>query len=154
MEICSSHDLVKIFYDNISVAVHKRSYQQWQYTTNKDHRPSQHQKYLEWTPERIKNWAEKEIGPNTAEVIRLLLASKPNPEINYRKCLGIIRLDKNFDKERIENASKILLRAGIGSNPYQSLQQILKKNLDRELLVEEVPRSFKHENIRGKENFA
>ena len=77
--------------------------------------------HLEWTPERIQNWAEKEIGSNTAEVVRLLLASKPNPETTYRKCLGIIRLDKNFDKGRIENASKILLQAGIGNNPYQSL---------------------------------
>jgi len=154
IEVCASHDLVKIFYDNKSIAVHKRNYQKWQYTTNKEHRPTKHQKYLEWTPERIKAWAEKEIGSNTGKVISLLLNSKPNPEITYRKCLGIIRLSKNFEKDRVENASKILLEAGIGTNPCQSLQQILKKNLDKVMQVEEVASSFEHENIRGKESFA
>lgn len=154
VEICASHDLVKIFYDNKSIAVHKRSYQKWQYTTNKEHRPTKHQKYLEWTPERIKAWAEKEIGPNTGKVVGLLLNSKPNPEITYRKCLGIIRLPKNFNKERVENASRILLESGIGTNPYQSLQQILKKNLDKAIQAEETASSFEHENIRGKESFA
>lgn len=153
VEVCSNSNLVKIFKDGKSIAVHKRSYEKGRYTTVKEHRPKKHQKYLEWTPERIKRWASKEVGPITGELVKRLLDSVPNSEINYRKGLGIIRLGKNYEKERIENASKRLLEAGIGTNPYQSLKKILIRNLDQENLVEELKTSISHENIRGKEYF-
>ena len=153
VEVCASDSLVKIFFDNESISVHKRNYIKGSFTTNKDHRPKSHQKHAGWTPEQIESWARKEIGPITGEVIKNLFKQNPNPETIYRKCLGIIRLPKEYEKERVEKASKKLLDAGIGRNPYQSLKKILERNLEEEHQVEEV-NSIEHSNIRGKEYFA
>lgn len=44
---------VELFHKSQRVAVHVRSYQKGHHTTLSEHRPPAHQKYLEWTPERL-----------------------------------------------------------------------------------------------------
>ncbi|GAW93220.1 ATPase AAA, partial [Calderihabitans maritimus] len=46
------------------------------------HLPRTHQKYLERTPSRLIHWSET-IGPNTAELVKKILDSRPHPEQGY-----------------------------------------------------------------------
>ena len=73
--------------------------------------PAARQNYLEWTPSRILRWAEK-IGPQTAMLIEKIIATRTHPEQAYRSCLGILRLEKHYPKERLENASLRALKFG------------------------------------------
>ena len=68
------------------------------------------QNYLEWTPSRILRWAEK-IGPQTAMLIEKIIATHSSRQA-YRSCLGILRLEKHYPKERLENASLRALKFG------------------------------------------
>src|SRR5438445_357543 len=104
--------------------------------------------HLEWTPSRIVTWAQK-IGPATAQLVEKIIASRTHPEQAYRSCLGILRLEKHYPKERLEKASKRALK--FGAHSFRSLKNILSSGLDR---VEENDSSAElalgpHENIRG-----
>jgi transposase len=110
--------------------------------------PKSHQKYVEWTPERLLNWAGK-IGPHTAELIKKVMVSRMHPQQGFRSCLGILRLGKSYGEDRLEAASK---RANqIGGRSYKSVESILKNGLDRKPLPGEDPSgsSIDHANIRG-----
>jgi transposase len=139
---------VEAFLKGERVAAHVRSFIPHRHTTLKEHMPPAHQKYLEWTPSRIISWAKK-IGPQTAELIEKIISSRLYPEHAYRSCLGILRLEKHYPKERLEKASGRALKFGALS--LRSLRNILEAGLDR--LEHDEPDSASapkaHENIRG-----
>jgi transposase len=139
---------VEAFLKSERVAAHVRSFVPHRHSTLKEHMPPSHQKYLEWTPSRMVSWAKK-IGPQTAELIEKIISSRVHPEHAYRSCLGILRLEKHYPKERLEKASRRALTFGTLS--FRSLRNILSAGLDR--LDHDEPDSQSapcaHENIRG-----
>jgi hypothetical protein len=93
------------------------------------------------------SWAKK-IGPQTAELVQTIIQSRTYPEQAYRSCLGILRLEKHYPKERLEAASRRALK--FGSLSLRSLRKILSSGLDR--LEPNDPSEcslLDHENIRG-----
>ena len=139
---------VEAFLKGERVATHIRSFIPYAHTTLQEHMPPSHQKYLEWTPSRMVSWAKK-IGPQTAELVQTIIESRTYPEQAYRSCLGILRLEKHYSKERLEKASGRALK--FGSHSFQSLRKILSSGLDR---LEHDDNSSRlslsaHENIRG-----
>ncbi len=139
---------VEAFLKGERVAAHVRSFIPYGHTTLKEHMPPSHQKYLEWTPSRMVDWAKK-TGPVTAELVQKIIRSRTYPEQAYRSCLGILRLEKHYPKERLENAAHRALKFGALS--FRSLRKILSSGLDR--LEHNDPSSQSalpaHENIRG-----
>lgn len=147
VEVRVTQRAVEVLFKGRRVTSHLRSYLKGGHSTRPEHMPKAHQKYLEWTPSRIINWAGK-IGPETEKLVEAILAKKPHPEQGYRACLGIIRLSKAYSNERLEGASRRALEAGILS--YQSLKRILKNNLDTLSLKEQQKLPLiDHDNIRG-----
>ncbi|GAW92111.1 IS21 family transposase [Calderihabitans maritimus] len=147
VEVRATASTVEIFYKGQRVASHQRVYGKGRHQTEPKHLPRAHQKYLEWTPSRLIHWSET-IGPNTAELVKKILESRPHPEQGYRSCLGIMRLSKAYPKERMEAAAKRALT--IGATSYRSLKSILEKGLDRLELTPPVnSNTIHHENIRG-----
>jgi transposase len=141
---------VEVLFKNRRVAVHKRSYVPGVFTTLKEHMPKSHQRYLEWTPSRIINWAGKN-GPNTKKLIVRILENRPHPEQGFRSALGIMRLSRHYNPERVEKASQRAL--AIRAYSYKSVKSILKKGLDQQPLLFEQPEEAQppsHRNIRGR----
>lgn len=139
---------VEILYRGKRVASHPRSHAAYRHTTTTEHMPTSHQAHLEWTPSRLIHWAEG-IGLATAQVVRTILERKPHPEMGYRACLGILRLERAYSKARLEAASERAVHLQTFS--YQSLKSILKHSLDRQLLLESEAAhpGPQHENLRG-----
>jgi transposase len=128
VDVRCSATSIEIFHRGERVAAHARSTRQGGYTTEPGHRPSSHQRHLEWSPERMIRWAAQ-TGPHTAAVVEHILQTKPHPEQGYRACLGIIRLGKRFSPERLEAAcGRALEIRGIS---YRSIESILKNGLDQ-----------------------
>jgi transposase len=130
------------------VAVHVRSFIPHRHSTLTEHMPPAHQNYLEWTPSRIVSWAKK-TGPATAALVQRIIDSRDHPEQAYRSCLGILRLEKHYSPQRLENAALRALKFTALS--FKALRNILENGLDR---LEENPDGLKptlpdHENIRG-----
>lgn len=140
---------VELIYQGEHVASHIRSQTRGSYTTVTEHMPISHQKHLEWTPQRLIDWAAKSGGA-TAAVIEQILHSRTHPQQSYNACFGIMRLGKAHGDERLEAAcQRGLITGAVG---YRHIESILKHGLDQQPLPEatqvelELPQ---HDNLRG-----
>jgi len=79
---------IEAFHKGRRLASHRRSYRKGGFTTLKEHMPKAHQKYAEWTPDRLIRWASK-TGSATAKLIEAILTSRLHPQQGFRSCLGI-----------------------------------------------------------------
>jgi transposase len=147
VEVRLTPSTVEVFHKGVRHVAHPRSYVKGRATTLKEHMPASHRAHLEWTPSRIISWAE-ETGPATAKLVDEIMSSKPHPEMEYRSCLGIIRLSERFGSERMEAASARAVSAGAFS--YKSVKSILSAGLDRiNEQDDERPAIPQHDNVRG-----
>ena len=136
---------VEIFHRGKLVATHLRSLRPYRPTTLAEHMPSSHRRYRDWTHERILREAAA-IGDDTAALVEIILRSRPHPEQGFRSCIGILRLAKRYDAERLDAACARAL--ALGTRSYSSVAAILKNAQDRKAAEPEQPSLF-HENIRG-----
>lgn len=142
---------VQCFYRSQPIALHRRSFKQGKYTTVAEHMPPHHQLYAEWTPERTKKEAST-IGQSTLALVEKLYEVRDHPHIAARVSLGIVRLAKQYTKERLERACQRALVFNLFT--YQSVEAILKNRMDEQALPNnnEVSTNpvteLTHENIR------
>lgn len=142
---------VEILHSHRRIAVHHRLFKKRSVSTVKEHMPSWHKDYSDWSPSRILNWAEI-VGVSCQEICKKIMDSKEHPEQGFRACMGIISLGKRFTKERLENACKRALE--IGGFSYKSIHSILNKGLDmQELSTSTSTINIQHENIRGSDYY-
>ncbi len=146
---------VEVFKGTVRIASHAREHDpRRRYVTNPAHMPASHRAHLEWTPERLVQWAGS-IAEPTATLVETLLASRPHPEHVYRATLGIIGLARRYGNDRVGAACARALAAGAVS--YTSVKSILAENLDRLPLPETAsppPPPPEHDNLRGPDYYA
>jgi transposase len=138
---------IEVFHRGNRVAAHLRSSSDRRHTTVREHMPSSHRRYADWTPERIRRQAG-EIGCNTAALVEIILRERAHPEQGFRASVGILRLVKSYGRDRLESACGRALE--IGARSFTSVNSILKNNLDanRPAAAADGP-SIAHPNIRG-----
>src|SRR5262245_7205898 len=138
---------IEVFHRGARVATHIRSSSNRRHTTVREHMPSSHRRYADWTPERIKRQAS-EIGRNAAALIEIIMRERSHPEQGFRAAVGIIRLARSHGHERLEAACGRALQ--IGARSFTSVNSILKNNLEakRPAPAADGP-SIAHPNIRG-----
>ncbi len=110
--------------------------------------PEKHRKVGEWSPERIVAWAGK-AGPDTAALVKKMMASRQHPQQAFRACLGIMRLGQSYGNERLNAACKRALY--LKTLKYRSVEAILKNGLDRKKPepAQESILPDDHGNVRG-----
>jgi transposase len=145
--------IVEIYHNNRRVASHIRTDKKGEYITEGTHMPHEHRQYLEWTPERIKNWGGK-IGQHTKTMMQRIMESRRHPEQGFRGCLGIIRLSRQYTAERVESACRRAL--AVDACSYRSVKSILERGLDRVGYLQECRQTkpVEHQNIRGSEYYS
>ena len=57
------------------------------YTTVREHMPSSHRRYADWTPEKLRRQAAG-IGPNTGALVEIILRERSHPEQGFRSCVA------------------------------------------------------------------
>jgi transposase len=154
VDIKATAGVIEVYFNGERVCSHVRSRKVNGYTTVKEHMPPSHQRYIEWTPERIIEWAGK-YGPAVKELVEKIIDSKMFPEQAYKRCLGIIRLANRYPHERLNTACERALK--YKSFSYRTVDDILKNNADllpdiNEQTVTRPP--IIHANIRGKQYFS
>ncbi len=148
LEIRATSATLEIYKKGQRLLSHKRSYKEHGYTTVKEHMPPSHQKYLEWTPERIVAWAKK-YGSSVENLVHTILFEREHPEQAYRACLGIIRLGNHYSPERLNLACRRAM--AYHNHSYRAVRTILEKSLDQkeEVITQESASVLSHENVRG-----
>jgi hypothetical protein len=129
LELHAGDSLMQVYFRQQLVASHPRRHRPGM-TTEPGHMPKRHSKHQQWTPGRLKQWAQS-IGPDTLTWISYQLDVKDHPEQAYRLCLGLLSLSR----EQIKSILK--------SNRDQLPEQL---KLASELAQD-------HENIRGPHSF-
>jgi len=144
---------VELFFKGARIASHALRSGRGNYATDDSHFSPAHKSYLEWTPERLINWA-KTFGPQTADLVQRILETRTHPEQGYRSCLGIMRLAKRYPQERMEAACHRAIESGACS--YKSVNSILEKGLDQVPFsgAAKAPTYSRHANLRGPQYYS
>lgn len=138
---------VEVFHRGKRIAAHLRTSSNHKHTTVREHMPSSHRRFADWTPERIRRSAG-EIGRNTGTLVEIILTERTHPEQGFRACIGILRLEKTWGRDRLEAACERAI--AIGARSYGSVVSILKNNLDRHQPATPTDGPvIAHDNIRG-----
>lgn len=137
---------LEVYHDGQRVALHVRSNRKGRATTEAAHMPAAHRAQAAWTPERIEAWAAQS-GPATAALAAAIMAGRPHPELGFRSCLGVLRLEGKYGAARLEAACTRALAAGGAS--YRSVRSILERGLDAAPAGAAAPPALSHANLRG-----
>ena len=140
-----------MYHHNERIASHLRDRTASGYTTKKEHLPSDHQFYLDWSPDFFISKAQQ-IGPYTTQYVERLFTQSGYAETKYKTAMGIVQLTKYFDKRRIEKGCQLAIMHPVSS--YQRLLHILEKGIDQstDLFENQMAQEShipSHENIRG-----
>ena len=144
---------IELLYRGQRVASHPRSLVKGHYSTIPEHMPVTHQRYLEWTPERMIRWAGKS-GEATAAIVEQLLHGRRHPQQAYNACFGLMRLGEGYGNDRLEAACRRALATGAVG--YRHIESMLKHKLDQRPLPETTQTSLQfpdHDNLRGSDYY-
>lgn len=151
LELHASDTLIQLYFRRRAVASHPRS-RTAGITTVPAHMPERHRKHQQWTPERLRQWAET-IGPDAHLWVSNRLQEKAHPEQAYRVCLGLLNLSREYPPERLNGSCRLANREGL--TRLKQIRAILASKRDQ--LQEELPLAVElpqdHTNIRGPKDF-
>jgi len=148
---------LEVFFRGRRIASHPRLWIKGKPSTLKEHMPSHHRHYqeesLEWTPERIINWASK-IGSATAKAVEEIMQAKQHPEQGFRACLGVIRMARTWGNERVEIACQRAL--SLNACSYKYIKLILENGGDhsRPAASKQLSLLTAHNNVRGSQYYS
>lgn len=154
VEVQASEHTVQVYAHGKRIASHPRSHRVGGHTTCAEHMPVHHRAMTGWSADRFLSWSE-EIGVETREVVKHLLAEKRHEQQSYRRVLALLSNAKTYGRERLNNAcGRALL---INSPTRTSVESILKQGLDLQgvetgSLDQELDLDH-HENVRGEDYF-
>jgi hypothetical protein len=104
VDVRLTRNMVEVFFGGNRICSHVRLHgRPNQYSTNEDHMPPEHQKYIAWNGERFIFWASK-IGPKTEIVVRSILSSHKIEQQGYKPCLALLKLADKYTGSRLEAA--------------------------------------------------
>ena len=129
------------------VAAHARNDRRGGFSTVDAHMPAAHRAHLEWTPQRLIDWAQR-VGMACGELVTRLLQTFKHPEHGYRSCLGLLSLSRRYGNARLEAACERAL--ALGTFRYRHVRDLLANN--RDLVAPDAASEWtspEHANVRG-----
>jgi len=148
VSVIYTRTLVQIYCKGKSIATHSRRHG-FGYTTQAEHLCSTHLHYKERSPYYYIQSAERR-SPVLCQMMKLIFAQTPTPETVYRRCDGLLSLQRQTDPALFERACQIAIDNNILN--YKFVERMIKKKtcLMNEIDFQETEKPLpKHENIRG-----
>lgn len=146
VKIIYTKNMVWIYCKGQQIAVHVRQHGPGQYTSQRDHLCSQHQHYLDRSPQ----YYLQRAGSRSHQMYQLfehIFQQGKYPEQLYNTCDGILNLYRKADHHKINKACQIALDHKNYS--YKFILNILQNNMVDHLPKEEEKKIPDHQNIRG-----
>jgi len=138
--------LVRIYVGGEQVAVHPRV-SGVGYSTRKEHLCSQHQHYLDRSPEYYLDKAGK-ISRKFHELVGLIFQQDRYPEQLYKTCDGLLRLQRDHERETFEKACQMAIDHE--SFSYRFISNVLANKMTEQQDDDDPQGKLpEHANIRG-----
>ena len=153
VDVRITKDAVEVFFHGSRVAVHVRDRVSKREPIMKPvHMPANHRKYLEYTADDFKSWANG-IGPNTLRVVTFFLESGRVPEQGYKPCVSLRKLEESYSASRLEEACRQILTFS-GDPSIRGISILLKTPVKNASKAGSTPVKRKGHGItRGAEQF-
>ena len=142
-----THTLVRIYVKGAQVAAHPRNRTPSGYTSLREHLCSQHQHYLDRSPEYYLQQAQKR-SPVLAQLVACIFALPRHPEQLYKTCDGLIRLQRDYPAATFEQACSLALQ--YEQYTYSFVKQLLTNRMSNQEALPTPPPLPEHDNLRGK----
>ena len=153
VDVYQSGLVLEVYHKGEHVCRHEKKPGNYGYETKDEHMPKKHQ-YTKGFSASSFIFKGGEIGPYASELIKIVLENRRHPEQGFKAAQGVLRLEKKYDKNRVELACKRAVY--FKSYSYKSVKSILEKGLEQELLMEDKQEAevvLVHDNIRGSEYY-
>jgi transposase len=153
VSVIYTRTLVQIYAKGQSIAVHQRNFG-FGYTTQSEHLCSAHRHYRERSPEYYMQKAG-ERSQALEDVIRSIFKQAQTPETMFKRCDGLLSLQRKTDPAMFERACQIALDNNILT--YTFMQNLIENkasalHVAADQMYKHTPLP-KHTNIRGKGYF-
>ena len=148
VSVIYTRTLVQIYCQGHAIATHPRT-QGFGYTTQSEHLCSTHLHYKERSPYYYIQTAERR-SPVLHQFMKLIFEQTQTPETVYKRCDGLLSLQRQTDPLIFDRACQIAINNNILT--YKFVENIIKK---RTYIVQEIDFQEnetplpKHQNIRG-----
>lgn len=148
VKVIYTRTLVKIFCKGEQIAIHSRG-MGFGYTTTKEHLCSTHQHYLNRSPDYYIAIATKK-SKILASVMEVIFSSDLHPEVLYKRCDGLLSLQRKTNPEDFNQACCYALDNNACS--YGFIKNVLENGMIKNVESANTENyiSTPHENIRGK----
>jgi len=148
VSVIYTRTLVQIYCQGRAIATHPRT-QGYGYSTQSEHLCSTHLHYKERSPYYYIQTAERR-SPVLHQFMKLIFEQTQVPETVYRRCDGLLSLQRQTDPLIFDRACQIAINNNILT--YKFVENIIKKRTylvnEIDFLENEKPLP-KHQNIRG-----
>ncbi len=150
VKVIYTRSMVHIYAKGEQIALHIRDYKQGGYTTDKEHLCSEHQHYLDRSPDYYLKKAESKSAA-LYQLLVHLFAQNRHPEQLYRTCDGLLSLQRKIDDQIFSKAC--ILAVNSQNYTYSFILNVLKNKMtEAQETVQEKPLPS-HANTRGKEYY-
>jgi len=149
-------EYVEVFLGTVRLCVHRRSYEPYGYTTDKNHMPESHKAYERSREYNAAALLERAgfVGESTRWVIETMLAKTRFPQQAYMHCNAVLSLVKDYGRDRLEHAC-LLMKAETSTASLKVLSNILKYNRDLAELEKQAMTSLaSDDDVRGEAHYA
>lgn len=146
-QLIYTRNVVEIYVNREKVASHLRN-RHSSYVTLREHLCSHHQHYLDRSPDYYAKRAKGE--PVLQRFFTLLFSQKAYPEQLYKRCDGLLSLQRKSTPESFRKALEMAIE--VENYNYQFVKNIIenKTYLNEEVSLEKTPKLPKHSNTRGR----
>ena len=125
-------DTVEIYNGLERIAIHKRSFVKYGYTTEESHMPPNHLAYKRSKELNADDYLKRAmmIGPEAKWAVGHLIESTILPQYAYRNCQSFFRFVEKHGSGRVEQACT-LIHAQTDAFSFQLLKNMVEKNMDK-----------------------
>lgn len=141
--------------DYVRIAVHKRSFKRYGYTTEPGHMPEAHLAYQLCKDQKNAAYylqRAKHAGANTESYVNKLLENYRYIEHAYRSCEALLQLGLKYGDHVLEQACELALAAPVTN--YNVVKTIIETKAYKSIQQESTSSSdINHENLRGPKEY-
>lgn len=150
VQVIYTRSVVRIYHEGTLLTAHPRDPRPGRYSTTPEHLCSQHQHYLQRSPEYYLRRA-RTVGPALAALFERIFSQDRYPEQLYRSCDGLLALARKTDPEVFARACHLALEHQNYS--YRFIDNLLKNNMTAHQEPTESKQLPKHGNVRGRDYY-